>query len=52
MDRIRYFNVLVFAFVISEPLRSCESLQNLNVAGNIISRYHYITLDQMLSLDE
>lgn len=52
MDRITYFNVLFFAFVISEPLRSCESLQNLNVAGNIISRYRYITLDQMLSLDE
>lgn len=27
-----------FRFAHPEPLRSCESLQNLNVAGNIISR--------------
>lgn len=28
----------VFHFAHPDPLRNCESLQNLNVAGNIISR--------------
>lgn len=39
-------HVFVIPFVFPEPLHSCESLQHLNVAGNIISRY--IPINQMI----
>lgn len=29
----------LFLVVFPEPLRSCENLQTLNLAGNVISRY-------------